>query len=111
MKSLACGESRVQGMICYEMFSSILGWSWQLYVALEFCSVLHITYYTVVLQQLYCIVLWLLLGLPHTKTPSPTRILSQHPHFGLTNIIDDLKAGNYHFESELQLQTQIQSSI
>ena len=57
MKSLACVESPVQGMICYEMFSSILGWSWQLYVALEFCSVLHITYYTAVLQQLYCIVL------------------------------------------------------
>ena len=45
-------ESGVEGMICYEMFSSILGWSWQLYVALEFCSVLHITYYSAVLQQL-----------------------------------------------------------
>ena len=62
-------------MICYEMFSSILGWSWQLYVALEFCSVLHITYYTVVPQQLYCIVLWVLLGcsthqdsIPHSDT-------------------------------------------
>ena len=40
--------------ICYEMFSSILGWSWQRYVALEFCSVLHITYYTFI-QQLDCI--------------------------------------------------------
>ena len=75
MKSLACGESRVQGMICYEMFSSILGWSCQLYVALEFCSVLHITYYPVVPQQLYCIVLWVLLGssthqdsIPHSDT-------------------------------------------
>ena len=57
------------------MFSSILGWSCQLYVALEFCSVLHITYYTAVLQQLYCIVLQVLLGssthqdsIPHSET-------------------------------------------
>ena len=46
-------------MICYEMFSSILGWSWQRYVALEFCSVLHITYYTFI-QPLHCIPLQLL---------------------------------------------------
>ena len=70
-EDLACVESGVQGMICYEMFSSILGWSCQLYVALEFCSVLHITYYTAVLQQLYCIVLQVLLGSSTHQDSSP----------------------------------------